>query len=118
MTPAQQMIEAFEDVFAASHIKDHVGVSLWHIEDKPDDQVELSSIGTKEESRNQGYGNEAMAMVCKFADQYQITLTLGIANDADGEDNSLTIDQLHEWYEQWGFEGGRHRMVRYPDEPY
>ncbi len=116
MTPAQTMIEAFEDAFEQSPIKDHVSVNLWHSEIWPPDQVEIASIGTEKDSRNQGYGNEAMAMICQFADKFQITLTLGVANDANGEHNSLTVSQLRNWYEKWGFEGG-HTMKRYPDEP-
>jgi hypothetical protein len=77
------------------------------------DQVEISFIGTAEGQRGKGYANAAMNLICTAADRFGVTLVLGIADDADGERGSLTVEQLHDWYETFGFEGGM-RMVRTP----
>jgi len=117
-TPAEQMIEAFEDALEASPLNGKVGVDLWHHPNEGSNIVELSYIKTmSQEDRGKRYASQTMQLLCNFADKYGITLTLGVAEDAEGDHDTLNSEQLLDWYEKWGFEGSFARMSRKPDEP-
>ncbi len=107
---AEQMVDAFYEAFEKTEMALYVSVSLsvqkWN-------EVELSLIRTKPESRKEGWATRAMTMLVDFADQYDVVLSLGIAHDADGRNNGLTQEELYDWYSRWGFEGGQ-SMKRIP----
>lgn len=112
---AEAMIEAFEDALYQRPDLSDVSVSL-HVDTRYPDAVELSLIRTKPGHRRRGSGSKAMALLCDIADQYGVTLTLGVADDATSRQEGLSTEELHDWYTRWGFEGGM-SMRRYPDEP-
>lgn len=112
---AQAMIDGFYDAMDQAPDLRTVSVSL-HVDTRFPDAVELSLIRTQPGMRGRGTASKAMALLCDIADQYEVTLTLGVAEDADGREQGLTAEELRDWYTRWGFEGGM-TMKRYPDEP-
>jgi hypothetical protein len=54
-----------------------------------------------------GYGSAAMKIICELADKFDITLTLGVANDTDDfydTTEGMSEDDLIRFYSEWGFE--------------
>jgi RimJ/RimL family protein N-acetyltransferase len=110
---SEAMIDAFYDALEQSDLYGKISVSL---HPHGGDVVELSLIRTEPTLRGQGLANQAMALLTDQADRFEVILTLGVADDADGRQGGLTSEQLWQWYHGWGFEGGM-SMKRYPEEP-
>lgn len=76
----------------------------------------ITRIEVGEESRNRGVGGKLLQLVCDAADYEGVILMLQVA--PDGSYLSLSVDQLMDWYEQYGFESledySEETMVRFP----
>jgi len=104
---AERMIDAFDDALDTSPWNHRVRVSLQPDPRDPEYSVELVHIQvSNRDDRNKGYASKAMQMLTDMADRFGTTLTLGVAEDADGFRDTLTRDELRDWYERWGFDGG------------
>ncbi len=77
-----------------------LGISFDHA-----NTVEIEEIIALE--MGQGYGSRAMNILCSLADDMDITLVLGVANDDDGyftADDMPDENQLIDFYSRFGFE--------------
>lgn len=78
--------------------REDVYLELYDISEKT---VEIAEIRAKHQGK--GSGTTVMKLICDLADEMDIELTLGVANETDDEDFSDEND-LIEWYERFGFE--------------
>ena len=102
LDPADEFIDAIEAGLEKSSFRDKGSLSLHKF---GEETVEISHIGVNEEFRRTGIASKVMMWLTGFADACGITLILGVADDADPE-TGLGWQDLHDWYERWGFEGG------------
>lgn len=75
--------------------------------------VEIAHIEVPEDLQGQGYASQALTILTKLADDMGVTLVLTVAESADESDWPMASDELHNWYERYGFEGVR-KMIRSP----
>jgi GNAT superfamily N-acetyltransferase len=109
--PAEQFEDAFYARYEASALYSNTRLSLRVIDEHT---IDIVSIDAK--TKNAGYGSALMRLICHFADEFDITLTLSVAEDADGNNGGLEYDSLMAWYERFGFQQSRRSdMVRPPE---
>jgi ribosomal protein S18 acetylase RimI-like enzyme len=105
--PADQLQEIFSD--RIDQISPNAKVSL---NTQNPNRLEISHIGVERNFRGTGEASRAMELLTSLADEYGVTLVLGVAEDPDED---FDEDALFSWYERHNFENcGFRRMVREP----
>ncbi len=112
-SPSTKFIDAFRDATTDHPLNPKLrvaGMAAVHVTAMSDNKVHITDI----QSHQKGDGTKAMEMICKLADQFNVTLDL----TAMGYDDTPT-PKLIDWYRRFGFfaleedEGEGVDMVRY-----